>query len=481
MPDMPSETNARPRPWIPAGGVRAALVGGNTVGAAVRESRPRADGYRHIDTPALIAKLRELHVNTYLFGVWDSPTDWADLCEEFLPAAAEAGIDVWPYLVPPSETDENGRASRPYLTDYLAWARAVAEASVRYPNLTAWAIDDFEFEVNARLFTPEYMTRMREIQREINPDLGFYTCVYYEVALDDAFLDKYTPFIDGVIYPFLDGPNKNTLDAGSVRRSLEAIRAKTEPRGLDLVLLVYAGRFLAATLGPTESYVRQAVDAGLRCTADGLISGVIAYGTQLDDAPTIASDNKAMYGNGRLSLSLPSETQRIPAGTWAQAGQVIHPDPASPRYELSFWHFDEFAPSTPGPGEVVKELLVDGEVVWTCDIHDEPWPLWIQGRSLQGPVDLTPWLTGKERATLTIRLRVVDETTGNRVDVGFDHLESIGFTLADPGFEEPAGWELTDSGGAAKAHIDIFVPDRPRRIRLAVADCFARSAETDGL
>ncbi|MFG2058446.1 hypothetical protein ACGFI9_30920 [Micromonospora sp. NPDC048930] len=476
---MPSRSTIGSRPWVPAGGVRAVLVGGNTVGAAVRESQPRADGYRHIDTPALVARLRELKVTTYLFGVWDSATDWADLCAEFLPAAAQAGIDVWPYLVPPSETDEHGRASRPYLTDYVAWARAVAEASVRYPNLTGWAIDDFEFEVNARLFTPDYMARIRETQQAINPDLGFFTCVYYRVALDDAFLDKYAPFIDGVIYPFLDGPNHNTQAAGSLRRCLTRIRAKTRPRGLDLVLLVYAGRFLAAPLGPTESYVREALTTGLECAAEDVIEGVIAYGTQLDDAPTIASDNKAMYGLGRLSLALPSE-RSVPAGTWAQASQVIHPDPAAARYELSFWHFDQFSANVPPPGRVVKEVLVDDEVVWRCDLHDEPWHLWIQGHSLQGPVDLTTVLAGRASATLTLRLRVTQEVTDPGLDIGFDHLEAIGFALANPGFEEPTGWDLADSGGAAVAAIDIFAPDRPRRIRHTVADCFARVAAPAG-
>ena len=98
---------------IPAGGIRSALTGGNTIGGSIREPEPRADGYRHLDTPAMIEKLKELNLNHYFYGVWDSPTDWDDLKSEFLPAAAEAGIQVWPYLVPPSETDLEGRASRP--------------------------------------------------------------------------------------------------------------------------------------------------------------------------------------------------------------------------------------------------------------------------------------------------------------------------------------------------------------------------------
>lgn len=466
---MPLEK--RPRSWIPEGGIRAVLVGGNTVGAAVREAEARADGYRHIDTHALVAKLRDLGVNTYLYGIWDSPTDWDDLRLEFLPAAAEAGICVWPYLVPPSETDENGRASRPYLMDYVAWAKAMAELSAQYPNLTAWAIDDFEFEVNARLFTPEYMRAMREAQDAIKPDLGFYTCVYYRVALDEAFLDKYAPFIDGVIYPFLDGPNKNTHVASSVGKCITEIRARTEPRGLGLVVLIYAGRFLDSVLGPTEDYVDEAVDSGLRLAADGEIEGVIAYGTQLDDAPTIASDNKAMYGNGRLSFTIPSGVS-VPAGTYAQASQVIRPDPRSPRYELSFWHFDGVSTLTGPAGQLVKELVVDDEVVWSCDVHEEPWPLWIQGHALQGPVDLTEALSGKTEATLALRLRAVVDIDRTRADIGFDHLEPVGFTLDDPGFESGSGWQLSTTDGRVSPVVDIFAPDRPRRIRETVARRF---------
>lgn len=472
-----SHPNSRSRPWIPPGGIRAVLTGGNTVGAAVRESAPRADGYRHIDTPALIAKLRQLNVNTYLYSMWDSPTDWDDLRQEVLPAAAEAGINIWPYLVPPSETDENGRASRPYMTDYVAWARAMAETSLEHPNLTAWAIDDFEFEVNARLFTPDYMAQMQRTQREINPSLGFYTCVYYRVALSDAFLDKYAPFIDGVIYPFLDGPNKNTQVAGSLDRCLDEIRAKTQPRDLDLILLIYAGRFLDAPLGPTETYVDETLDIGLRRAAAGDIEGVIAYGTQLDDAPTIASENKAMYGSGRLSFSTPSGLS-IPAGNWAEASQVVPLDPDSARYELSFWHYVHFSGDVGRKGQLVKELLVDDEVVWSSDVHQDPYPMWIQGSVLQGPVDLTPHMRGKRAAKLALRLHAVEQIQNVRIDVGFDNLESIGFTVSNPGFEEPGGWQLSTTHGSLLPYIDIFVPDRPRRIREVVATRFGAAARS---
>ena len=450
---------------IAAGGIRATQVGGNTVGAVIRERAARSDGYRHLDTPAMIAKLKSLHANTYLYGVWDTPVDWDDLCQEFAPAAARAGIDIWIYLVPPTETSETGRASRPYMTDYLAWAKACAELSIAEPAVTAWGIDDFEF--NQDLFTVDYVGQMRSIGREINPDLGFYLCTYFHAATNAEFMDKYAPHLDAVLFPFLDGHNMNTQVAATVGRDLDAILEHTAPRGLDLVLLVYTGRFLDAALEPTESYAGDAVRIGLEYARAGRIAGVTAYGLQLDDAPTVVNSNKAMYGNGRLSFTVsPARTE---TGSWAEAAQTIHPDPNAGRYEVSFWHFDTFSAKHGDFGRHVKQLLIDDEVVWSEDCMAHGFALWQQGSTIQGPVDLTPQLRGKSSAKLAFRL--YEKTGGSNfpIDVGFDNLETIGFDLYDTGFEDGGAWVLSQSHGLPLAAIDIWVHDRPRRIFEAVA------------
>lgn len=477
----------------PRGGIRATQVGGNTVGAVLRERAPRADGYRHLDTPAMIARLQEMRANTYVYGVWDTPVDWPDLCDEFAPAAEAAGIDIWIYLVPPTETDLNGRASRPYLMDYVAWARACAELSVKHANVRAWGIDDFEFDQNAELFTSDYMAEMRRTAEEISPQLGFYTCAYYGAATSDAFLDKYSPYIDGILYPFLDGENMNTQVAGTVAADLDAILEHTEPRGLDLVLLVYTGRFLDAPLEPTAEYCAESVRVGLEYARAGRIAGVTAYGLQLDDAPTVACSNRAMYGVGRLSLSMPNRV--VVAGAYAEASQVVSVDPDAPRHELSFWHYEDFASRIADYGCNEVQVLVDDEVVWRQDVRSNPHPLWMQGSGLQGPIDLTSSMRGKTSARLALRLAVLKDNRSN-LDVGFDHLEPQGFLVRDPGFEsgavrsgaEPAGtagtgwtgwtgWTLTQSHGLPLAAIDLWVPDRARRNFDAVAAEYAASAE----
>lgn len=462
---------------IPPGGIRATQCGGNTVGATLREAEPRADGYRHIDTPAMIAKLTELGANTYIYSIWDSPTDWDDLREEFAPAAAAAGIDIWIYLVPPSETDRHGgRASYPYVMDYLAWARACAELSVEQPNVKAWGIDDFEY--NQDTFTTEYVAEMREISRRINPDLAFYLCTYFHAATSQEFMAKYGPYLDLVLYPFLDGHNINTLVSSSAGPDLDAIRKAIEPWNLGLVLLVYTGRFLDAWNEPTPEYSAAVVRTGLEYARDGRIAGVTAYGLQLDDAPTISSINKAMYGDGRLSFLVPP--RRTEEGWYAEASQVVRVDPDAPRHEISFWHNVHYSGRLgdgPQGGKHLKQALIDDVVVWQEDITTQTFALWQQCSTLHGPIDLTEHLRGKTEAKLAFRLvegRSGDDTFP--IDVGFDHVETIGFTVENPGFESRDAWTLTSSNGVVVPSIEIVVPDRPRRSFEAVAGEYRRAA-----
>ena len=63
----------------------------------------RPDG--HVDADTLLKRLKELGVDTYYWLIWHKATDWDDL-KVFLPKASRAGIDVWVYLVPPTESAE---------------------------------------------------------------------------------------------------------------------------------------------------------------------------------------------------------------------------------------------------------------------------------------------------------------------------------------------------------------------------------------
>ena len=90
-----------------------------------------------MDSDALLARLKELHVTTYYWLVWHARTDWDDL-KLFLPKAAQANIQVWVYLVPPTESAPKygDLYSEPFRLDYGRWAEEIARLSLQHTNLT---------------------------------------------------------------------------------------------------------------------------------------------------------------------------------------------------------------------------------------------------------------------------------------------------------------------------------------------------------
>ncbi|MCX6901097.1 MAG: hypothetical protein NT105_20680 [Verrucomicrobia bacterium] len=151
---------------------------------------------KHVDADFLLARLKELGANTYLWLIWHQPTDWEDL-QCFLPKAAEAGIDVWVYLVPPSEPPP----SEPFGLDYLRWGEEIAKLSLKHANLKAWMIDDFHANT-AKLFTPGYVRAMQARAKAVNPRIVFLPLMYYG-EITRKFVDDYREVVDGVVaaYP----------------------------------------------------------------------------------------------------------------------------------------------------------------------------------------------------------------------------------------------------------------------------------------
>jgi hypothetical protein len=159
----------------------------------------RPDG--RVDIDAMVARLKALGVTTYYWLIWHAPTDWEDL-KLFLPKAAEANIEVWVYLVPPSESPPlyDGPYSEPFRLDYPRWAEEIARLSLKHPNLTAWVIDDFY--ANYKLFTSEYLRQMKERSGRINPRLAFLPLMYFD-EIRTKFAEDYREVIDGVVVAYL--------------------------------------------------------------------------------------------------------------------------------------------------------------------------------------------------------------------------------------------------------------------------------------
>lgn len=440
----------------PPGGMKSVQTGGNTVGDVIREARPRADGYRHIDTPATIRVLKQLGANTYTYLIWNSPTDWDDLVREFAPAAARAGIDIWLYLVPPSECQDNpvkhldGRCSRPFKKDYVRWAEEIAKLSVAQPNVKVWALDDFFSQLS-----PEVVHEMQRVQDSINPNLGFYTTVYYGDAVNPHFYDRYEGLIDGIIYPYT-GANSNTQDASKVGPNLDRILEQTEPRGLGVVLLAYTGRYLSAIVPPTDAYIADVITETRPYMEAGRLVGITLYGLPIAGGKQMSAYNVARTGEGWLSFA-PSIFGRTEPGHFAQAEQRISVDPTARRHSLEFSDFDIYYDQNNTATQYhTRQVLIDGEVVWEAGAPASG------GAWYRHYVDLTHALRGKQSATLT--LRVTDKTSLSLwTGIVVDDVTATGFRVRNGGFEARGGWTLSTNNDVilpSQRHFADFDPVR---------------------
>ncbi|WNB92186.1 hypothetical protein [Bacillus sp. NEB1478] len=398
----------------------------------IRETSPRADGIYHIDTPRSIEKMKELNINTYYYLVWHERTDWDDLRNEFLPAAKAAGINVVVYLVPPTESTGE-RKSYPYMTDYLAWSRAIAELSVQYSNLIGWAIDDFNHNLNT--YTPEYMAQMKEISEAINPKL-FFTPQMYTDSLTESFLQTRGEYIDGVVLAFRDGIYRNTQVYETAQAQIDSSFNLLSQYNLKLYWMLYASQLSRTPANPSADYVREVIQIALDNMKQGKVEGVITYVLKKNFEPEPDDDksfNDKGYLNFFIGLGVPST-----AGSYTQATQRVQVDRQAGSYLLTFQTMDH------GPnvfGYHKKQLLIDGQVVWEQDtseiVTDMLWDT--------VTVDLTPYLEGKSKADLTFRLYENKGVSNYWTYAGFDALESTGFSILNNNFTDSSEWEFSSN------------------------------------
>jgi len=205
-----------------------------TYAAAVRTPDGR------VDTAALVQRLQALGVGAYYWLV-TLPQDWEDLLI-FAPKAKAAGIEVWPYLLPPSESPPfTNNFSEPHRLDYLAWGEAIARASLEHDNLPGWIIDDFY--ANHALFTPAYMAEVQRRMKAINPKLKFFPLMYFN-EIDATFVAAYRPVIDGVVIAYPQD-REDIADARAVLRGMTP-QVRNQMR-LQNATATDAGDFVAIT------------------------------------------------------------------------------------------------------------------------------------------------------------------------------------------------------------------------------------------
>jgi len=434
----------------PAAATPANGIKGTTEGV-IRESATRADGLVHIDTPAMISRLTALHANTYDYLI-EYAADWSDLANEFMPAAQSAGIDVFAYLVPPSECPSSSGSPQscdlyvPYHKDYLAWGRAIANLSVQYPNLTAWTVDDLDYSLS--LFTPSYVASMNQAASAIQPNLDFYLQLY-RPTITQSLVDSYASAIDGLIMPYRDDPYRNTIwsSTSTLQSQIDAVTTILNKDGKRLILMLYGNTLSATMLSPDTGYVTTLVGKALADTASGQIAGVIIWNLPLrtTGVPAGVSSNIAHSGVGALSFTVAANTATS-AGQYAQAATTVSLDSGSTSCTMVLWRRDNRETSAPA-GYHEKQAYVGGNLIWRSDVASEG-----TGWYTSSPLTVTPYLTNGS-ATLVLRLMEVKAVSNYSVSVTFDDVQLTGCHITNPTFETDSAWTLARSGGPVEATV----------------------------
>ncbi|MGA8941867.1 MAG: hypothetical protein WB502_04005 [Thermoactinomyces sp.] len=419
----------------------------------IRESKARSDGIFHIDTPQMIQRLQDLKINHYFYLIWHEKSDWDDLIHEFLPAAQKAGIHVWVYLVPPSES--LGKASEPFGTDYIAWFKAVGRVSRRYPNLKGIVIDDFNENLN--FFSPKYVKKMRAEGHRENPRLKFLPQVYFQ-SITENFLARYHSLIDGLIMSYRDDPYRNTQKLDRFIEQIDSAGFLARRYHLPLVVMIYASKLSATPANPSAEYVESALKLALYRLRVGHLAGVITYLLPKKFAEE-NQDLVAKSGRGYANLFVP-DTPFVKKNHYAEWTQKIYIKPRQ-HYFLSFWHLS-VTPARYQSIPFVKQIRINYQVVWEQEISPGN-PDWKQEK-----IDVTPYLKGKTHATLSLRLVKHRKGIYPWNFTGFDQLKGDGFEIENGDFEQDGGWVFKTATRAIVGEILFYDENREARIYQAV-------------
>jgi hypothetical protein len=434
---------------------RAVAVGPRDVRGSNARPIRRADG--HVDTLATIARLQAMNANTHMFLI-NEQHDWEDLRLEFAPAAQAAGIKVWVYLRSPGVCkDDECTNYPPYGKRYQDWASAIARLSIRYPVVTAWAIDDFANAENLFFFTPVYLAQIREMSRLIQPTLEFYPVVYYNF-ITTTFLDNYAPLMEALIMPYRDDPYRNTLWTGSLRGQLNSVVTRLIRYDRKLILMVYTLNLSNTQVAPDVDYVRRITRIGMQETQFGTIAGVVQYGIPLRPGQPGRGDVNFSrgVGSGALVLTVRSE-QSTSAGDWAGAASRIQLNSGSTSCRLRVWHRDNRGAPTMKLGYHFKQVVVNDRVIWSRDVFDDD----TEWHSTS--MDLTPLMMDNmmdNTATLILRLYENRGVSDLHVRARFDDISLTGCSLVDgnTSFESIRGWSYIRRGGPVVAGQHIYNP-----------------------
>jgi len=467
--------------------------------SVIRETTPRSDGKYHVDTPATINRLLELHVTTYgyLLDSYRGTEDWESLRLEFMPAAQAAGIKVWVYLTPPSEG-----MSLPYGGNYTEWVKQIATLANAYPNLQAWVIDDFT--ANLSTFPAANMIALQNYAHTINPQLALFVIAYYEQATS-SFANTYKNAIDGIIYPNAERTQLN------LSAYIDTLYNNMHPYNIPIYIAPY-GTFSNYTSMKSAETLKAEMDIALAKQALGKLQGIIVYCTPKlttpetwlmpNDPHFMPTDQDWFYEFTNDELTIPWATHNTAAGansTVQQTAIVTAPNNSSIAFDaysyapkgynygsdgniarisypgntpgaagiygelsqtvvvtdganasVTFKVKDDYTGST--SGYIFKQLLVDGVVAWQEDVAGQ------NGSWETVTVNLSPYLTGKSTAKIQMRLKNAAAVLYFKVAASWDDIVATGFKVANPYFDGDTGWTKSQSTTATANSFNINWP-----------------------
>ena len=250
------------------------------------------------DIPKLIRALREMKATDYMHLVWRAknyPHAWEDF-QAMAPEFQKAGIRLWLYLTPPSETPP-----APFGNDYVRWAKECAALARQFPVVQGLTLDDFNG--NVKTFTADYCRQMMTEAHKVAPTLSLYVICYYGYA--DPFLAPHvrTGAIDGIIWPYFH-PHKNHTNTTDLFPQAAKYRAWLDaqtqqgglPKSMPLIVMVYGSKMAKAREACTPAYVQECLKQGLRAVAAGYADGVMTYCLP-KDKPAFVEAARQNYAN----------------------------------------------------------------------------------------------------------------------------------------------------------------------------------------
>lgn len=203
--------------------------------------------------------------------------------KKLLDATRDTNIAMWAVIVPPAE---GGDITPPYRGDYVAWARALAELSLKYKNFRGFNIDDYiNAGINGKTFTKSYGCKIYATKEKINPNFLFVPTIY---DLDPKVANRLAGCVDGVMLWFV-----NLESDGGLKTILEDSRYVVDGR-----FPIYGGVYAHSTSWHKEGNPSPAVFRRTLETTCKYADGAVAWQLSLEPGNPLLAVMKTFLPGG---------------------------------------------------------------------------------------------------------------------------------------------------------------------------------------